>query len=94
MSGRAVARSFPSRTAFRNDVVIFQTNHGLAARQGGQRCADGSNRFDQAGMHSAVDDSIGLPVVGSDLQFRHNFISGGRDEVNSHGLVPAAARVR
>jgi len=70
--------------------MVFQANHGLPASQGGQRGADRGDCFNQTGMHAAVNDSIRLAVVRSDLKFSDNFISSGTDEVNSHGLVPAA----
>src|SRR5882757_8892834 len=70
--------------------MVFQANHGLVARQGRKRCADRGDSLNQAGMNSAVDDSVRLPMVSGNLHFSNDFVGGGAKEMNSHGSVPAA----
>ena len=48
--------------------MVFYANHGLAARQCGKRGANRGDSFDQARMHTAVDDSISLVMVRCDLK--------------------------
>ncbi len=70
--------------------MIFQAYNRLAARQGRERSAYRCDCFNEAGMHAAMNDSICLVMLRSDLKFRDNFIAGGTDEMNAHGPSPAA----
>ena len=70
--------------------MVFYANHRLAAWQGGKRGTHRGDSFDQARMHTAVDDSVRLMMVRCDFKLRDHLIAAGMDEVNAHGLGPAA----
>jgi hypothetical protein len=42
-------------------------------------------------VHTAVDDSISLVMMRSNLYLGDNLIGRGMDKVNAHGFVPASA---
>ena len=70
--------------------MVFQANYRLVTRQSGERRADRSNGFNQAGMNPTVDDSVCLKMLLGNLQLGDNFVTSGPDKVDAHGPSPSA----
>lgn len=73
--------------------MVLQSNHRLSSRQRSESRADRSDSLDNSGMHSSVDDSVGLQMIRTNFQLGLNFVSGGTKEMESHGSTPTSQRV-
>jgi hypothetical protein len=73
--------------------VILETHDGLASGHRVDRRADGSHGFNDARVHAAMDDAVGLAMLRPNLALGDHFVGSRAEEMQPHGLIPPAESV-